>query len=305
MRADSQRTILNAVRSLAKTQMTKDNPDWLFTVTTPIAGLNAFGERNITFVFLDLGVSRTSFVDSSEVAEDGATCKIGLGTLDAIVYGWSMAEERTTAPVNAPSHVTPYVPVATTNLALSLNRASTGDGGFVSTLQAQIDVPTDMTLSMMAQYRLDGATAWSDMSVDSSTYTATSPPVFDQQTYDVQAALQSYGGTEGPFVSSTIQVVSDSTSPGPPRNFSSVSPGDRSATLSWTNPNASNYFATKIYRGPTSNMTATSVIATSYGSAGAQRSLMVQPQSGQNFYWAKAVNRSNVGDSAGPLEIDA
>ena len=290
---------------LAKIQMAKDNPDWLFTVTTSIAGLNALGERIVTFDFPDLGVHRTCFVNSFEIAEDGATCKIGLGTLDASAYTWSTTEERTGATPIPHTNATQYIPPAPTGLALSLNRVSTGDGGYVSTLQAQIDVPADTSLLMAAQYRLDGAATWSDMSVDNATYTATSPPVSDQQTYDVQVALQSYGGADGPFVASTIQVVADSTSPGPPTSFSVVSPGDGSATLSWTNPNASNYFATKIYRGPTADMSQAVVIATAYGSAGSQRSLSVQPQSGQNFYWAKAVNRSNLGDSAGPLEVDA
>ena len=289
---------------LAKIQMAKDNPDWILTVTASIAGLNALGERIITFVFPDLGINRTCFVNSFDMAEDGASCKIGLGTLDASAYEWSTAEEGNAAAAYIAPVLSAVVPAEPTNLVLSLNRISTGDGGYVSTLQAQIDPPADVTLGMVAQYRLDGTTTWSDMSVDNSTYTATSPPVSDQQTYDVQVALQTYGGNEGAFASGTIQVVADATSPGAPTNFTAQKNADGSATLAWTNPNASNYFATKVYAGTTSNMNQASVITTSYGSAGGQRSTSVQPQSGANFYWVKAVNRSNVGDSAGPLEID-
>ena len=290
----------NQARRLAKIAMAKANPDWIVELTCTMAALDAFGERVVNLVLYDLGIAGTFYVSKFELSGDLAGSTMTLTSLAAEAYQWDTTQEGHPAPntyLDAPETVIPDV----VGLSLSLMRTSVTGGINAAQIQAVVDAPADTSVGLHAQYRLEGTTAWSDMS-SNGTWSALSGIVSDGATYEVQAAFETFGGTDGTFVSDTIEVQADSTAPDAPTTIDAALSG-ASVDVSCMNPDSANYYATRFYRGAT--FAGATLLGTVYGNRDAEADLSDDPApSGTNLYWVTAINHSGVAsDPAGPARV--
>lgn len=200
-------------RRLAKIAMAKGNPAWQLTLTTNLAGLNALGERVVTVIYPDLGIDETFFVNAFAIAQGGATCTMGLGSLGPEAYGLSDGEEGD-PPVTPTPPPPRYVPPPVTGLTLTSDLKTIGAGTKVGSIKASVTPPSDATLLLTVQYRAVGEIVWIDMTdVDNVAYTAASPFLQDGA-YEVRAAFETFGGTIGPWTDTVqIQFVSGALGP--------------------------------------------------------------------------------------------
>lgn len=200
---------------LAKIFMAKKNPAWIVTETVNLSGLTILGERTSHDVNPDLAIDDDMFINGYTINDDGATCKISLGSLSADAYEWSTAEERNVAVTPTGGATGPFIPSAPTGLTLSLVTASLGGGASGIQISASVTPPTDTTLSLNVQYRPVGSSTWLDMpTVDNVAYTALSGLVTSGTTYEVQAAFVSFAGNVGAFTSA-VDIFSTPLALGP------------------------------------------------------------------------------------------
>ena len=289
---------------LAKIFMAKSNPEWMLTLTTNLAALDALGERTVHVTHPDLSIDEDFFVNGFEIGEDGATCKLTLGALSADDYTWSTEEEGNPAPAQVIATPGPYIPPAPTGLVLSIVRTYISDAGIVPQLQATVTTPADQQLTVHGQYRVTGDTDWIDMS-DPSQFVALSGAVSDGVEYDVQMALTSFGGTDGPFITDTITVIADDTAPAPVSGFTVAAGGAGVAELTWTNPSSANFTNMRVYRSTGTDYSVATAIATVYGSPNqAMTYADTGLTAGTYNYWLVARNASTVAAAAvGPNAV--
>ena len=299
---------------LAKIAMAKGNPAWIVTVTTSLEGLQALGERTAHLTNADLGIDEDMAITGFEIVDE-STCKIGMGSLSALAYEWSIAEEGNPAPSAGMTSTLPYTPPAPTGLVVGLQRTQVNSSTAAVALQASVTPPTDTSLGLSAQYRVSAqpATAssaavaagpWIDMTVDDAAYTATSGIVADATPYDVQVALESFGGTIGPYATASIDAVSDPNPPAPVTAFRASANGS-AVTLFWTAGDSANYAGVRIYRNTQEDFASATLVGSTYGAPSAAASTTDQPPAGATYsYYIAAFNGSGVAsDPVGPYDV--
>ncbi|HUB63146.1 MAG TPA: hypothetical protein VL996_01640 [Methylocella sp.] len=71
---------------LAKIYMAQNNPEWLLTLTTTIAALDALGERFVNVEIDELGISDSFLIKKFDISGDLRTCTLTLASLHADTY---------------------------------------------------------------------------------------------------------------------------------------------------------------------------------------------------------------------------
>lgn len=284
---------------LAKIAMAKNNPEWILDLTLSIAGLDALGEETVSVNWPDVEIDQDFVVTKYEMVGI-ETYQISLASLGPDAYSWSPSEERNPAPRPTGNPVGPATPPAVTGLALSIIRTNVSGQATATQIQATVTAPADLTLALHAQISPDGVT-WTDMASNGD-YSAISGFVNDGSTYFVQAALRTFGGTDGPFDADSIVVQADTVAPDQPISPSAVA-SSPNILLSWTTPNSANFYATRILRGTTSTFSAATLIDTVFSGANVLAFYTDTPPHGHTyFYWFESINHSGVASSpVGPV----
>ncbi len=96
-------------RRLQKIRMARDNPAWVGEIKTNFYGLDAIGERVITFKWLELEIDGPFWVEEISLLEDGTGVSMKLRSADSDSYLWSVTEEGS-LPV-LPGQPVPVTPV--------------------------------------------------------------------------------------------------------------------------------------------------------------------------------------------------
>lgn len=281
-------------RRLAKIVMAKGNPvHRLSNLTAQLPALDLLGERAVHITLADLGIDADFLITRFVPADDLSTVTLDAVSLDASAYSWNAALEEGTA-ASTPGSYTPATPPTPDNLDLSLDRTLIGSNVNAVRIKATVDAPTDTQWQLHAQYRLQGATDWLDMEVDETDpWAAFSDVVNDGSTYEVQAALRGFGGSDGTFTAiESIPIISDPTAPGVPTGVTAGAVGS-DITVAWTNPNSANYYATRVYRNASNTFGTATLIQTVLGvQAGTGSYLDASRPSGTYWYWTTAINPS-------------
>lgn len=302
---------LSQARRLAKRQIHDDNRQNI-TIITNLVGLKARwprfdGQRHT--ILLDYrpedGSGRV-IQGEYEVLDHEfdpvvLECRIELGRVSRASMAWSPEEEGETTADLPEDEENPPPPLSA---AFSQRVIQISAGVQQAVLEvAAVAIPDRQDLTIQAQFRKVGETTWTDMQV--TELTARSGAVEDGQQYEAQVRwLGVFTGVAVWQALGPITVQIDATAPGQPVELI-PSNGAGYVHLSWRNP-ATGFFQIRIYRGPTTDFGAASLIGTTGGTSG-QISEYQDPTavSGQTYrYWVRAANISGVeGIAAGPVTI--
>jgi len=133
-------------------------------------------------------------------------------------------------------------------------------------------------------------------------------PLDDQTTYDIQvAAVTGFSGAQlstfEPVVPVEATPVLNSTPPNPLTTFATSVLGS-DVTIEFQSPNDPNYFATRIYRGTTTDFGSATAIQTEYGAANSADSFVDAGRPvGTYYYWGEPINSSGVAGAVSGPEI--
>jgi hypothetical protein len=198
-------------RRLAKIAMHKNNPQWLLTIHTTLAGLDALGERIVTVVIAELGINTTFFVSKFEIDGDFKGCTLTLASLDSSAYEWNTSEEASSTTNPEPGNLSYTIPTVT-GLSLSVIRTIVSGAQTGVQVAAQVTPPADLTYSLLTQISGDGGSTWVDMT-PTGAWSSISGLLTDTVTYKVRAALQSSPGVVGPYATQTITLLPSALGP--------------------------------------------------------------------------------------------
>lgn len=289
-------------RRLAKIYEAKGNPEHKLRLTTTLAGLNALGQRIGRVIISELGLDITVMVSEFEIAGDLSSCTIAVQSLDASAYAWNAAAEEGEPPPVPQTTTTVMLAPDPTGAVASLVRTEISGGVFQVRIRVTVD-PLDAPWGTIGRYRVHGETDWILMEPDGD-WAVISGVVADGENFDWQVAHAGYGGSISGFVSNWVndppdQIVAtaDGTPPAILDAFA-VSAGAGVASVTWTNPASANFWASRIYRGLTSDFNDATLIATVYGTPGQPGSFNEALPAGTYSWFATAINRSNMASAA-------
>lgn len=298
-------------RRLAKRQIHDDNRQKI-TLITNLVGLKARWPRydaQLHTIMLDYRPedgSGREIIGEYEVLDHefdpvGLECRIELGRVNRASQEWSAAEEGETTADLPDSEGNPP-PAMEAVLSQRIIQISAGVQQPVLEVTA-LPVPDRGDLTIEAQYRRVGDSAWIEMGV--SDLRAQAGAIEDGEQYQAQVRWRGVFDGIAPWQAlGPITIQIDATPPGQPTEFFG-SDGISQINLNWRNP-ASGFFAIRIYRGTTSTFSAASLLDTTGGVPG-QISEYPDPTavpSTAYFYWVAAANISGVeGLPAGPVSV--
>lgn len=299
-------------RRLAKKQIHDDNRQKV-TIITNLVGLKARwprfnGQRHT--ILLDYrpedGSGRV-IAGEYEVLDHefdpiDLKCRIELGRVNRASEAWTAAEEgETTAdlPVNEGNPAPPLSAV----LSQRILQTSASVQQPILEVAAVPIVDRD-DLSIQAEYRLVGTTAWLEMGV--SGLLARAGAIEDGEAYEARIRWRGVFDGVAPWVNlGPITIQIDSVPPGQATEFL-LSNGTGHIRLNWRNP-PSGFFEIRIYRGLTTVLSSATLLNTVTGGASGQISeyLDTTAVSGTTYsYWVRAANVSGVeGTPTGPGTI--
>lgn len=176
-------------RRLAKIAMFKGNPQWIITLNTNLAALNALGDRTVQLVLDDLGINASFFVMKFEIAGDLKGCALQLSSLDSKAYEWNASEEGY-SPNYTNSDQQFKIPIPT-GLVLTFEGTLVSLGVTPLRIVASVTPPFDTSLGLVCQISGDGRLTWTDMSDGGgfSDFAQISNQTRINKTYSVRAAF--------------------------------------------------------------------------------------------------------------------
>lgn len=180
-------------RRLAKIATAKANPRWVGTITTPLTGIRALGERVVNLTVAEMGiVDETCIVTRFEISADMTACTIELASLGPEAYAWTPATEEGDPPPLPQDMTTAAVPPQPVNVV-----AQQVVGGVLTALITSLPLTGDLAgFSLIARLRRIGDTAWLDCEPygDPSAFACMSPALVAGEAYEFQAAHAGFGG---------------------------------------------------------------------------------------------------------------
>lgn len=281
-------------RRLGKIASAKSNPEWRGTIKTTLAGLAAMGEDIITITLDELEISTTFQVTGFQLAGDLSFCLLEVSSLVETAYEWDPATEEGTRPATASASVPLQVPDTPTGFAVLAGQIIVQGSTLAAAAKASWTTPSRTTLAHEIQYKLSSDTSWTSSAIPAGTTAWTSGVLNDGSSYDFRLRAVGPGGAPSGWSSTlTVVMTADVTAPAAPTALSSSHSGSI-ATVQWTNPTSSNFYATKIYRGTTSVFSSAAVVGTYYGGNGLTKTHQDTLAAGTYYWWAVAVNASGV-----------
>lgn len=180
-------------RRLSKIAIAKANPRWVGTITTPLTGIRALGERVISLTVAEMGiVAESCIVTRFEIAGDLTACTLELASFSAAAYAWNAAIEEGDPPPLPQDMTTASVPPLPVNVM-----AQQVNGGVLTALITSLPLTGDLAgFVLIARIRKVGDTAWLDCEPygGEAAYACMSPALTAGSAYEFEAAHAGYAG---------------------------------------------------------------------------------------------------------------
>jgi len=166
----------------------------------------------------------------------------------------------------------------------------------------------DGSLTERIRIREDGDPDWTFVDVPSGQPNMPIPGLLTGTSYEAQAVHRTATGRQSatwqPVTPLVLIPAAGTTPPGALSGFAATDVG-ADALVSWTSPAGAEYFATRIYRGPTTTFADAELVHTEYGPASTADSWTdAAPGVGTYRYWAEAINQSGIpGSRSGPETV--
>ena len=304
-------------RRLAKRSVMRANAERSGTITTDLYGLQALGERYLTFVIPELPSLADGFVvEVRKVQFDLQAMQLTFTVVStsADIDEWDPATEEGNPPV-IPQTVQAGLPPTPVDVAVSIDPASVSSVDQGVQLDVVFTPPIQTGLEFDVQYQIEGAATWTpqhfsqDYAVSDASVTLRTNFVALNQTYAVQVRTTASKGTPSDW--SATQTITTSAAAIPPAQPSGVEAapgpaGSGQATITWRNPNSTNFDHATVYRAsggsPFSSATAVQTVSGGLGAAESWTDGGLAP--GAYSYWVCAANSADASSPpAGPANI--
>jgi len=289
----------NQASRVAKRLSRARQPEYSVQGVLKYVGQDIIGQRFVRITHTQLGIDQVFEVDRLIRSEDGLQYQIEAISVESEDFDFNAAIEEPNQP--AYGDVTPVVQDFTPTGITAVAETVSGVPGIRVSWNAQ-----DPGVAHKVRFAESGTTDWIVTSFTTEN-TLLLTPLVDGQAYDIQVqAVSDFSGralsdwTPGTPLTRTSYV--NSTPPAALTSFTAT--GDVGfATIDLTSPNDPNYYATRIYRGPTTTFGDASLVQTEYGSPGASDSYDDTGLSaGTYYYWGEPINGSGIaGTKSGPV----
>jgi hypothetical protein len=292
----------NQACRIAKVLSRRLRPGFTLRGTVKLVGYDLIGQRFVRITSAAHGRTFDIEITRLERGPDGISFSFEGRTAGASDYTFDAATEEPERPINdAVASDDAVVPLA--GLA---GAVVTGTGG-VAQIEWTWTAPADGSLRQELQIRetAPGSTDWVSIAIGAgaSSYVATG--LIDGATYAGRIRNRTASGRVSDWTAEvSVVAVANSTPPAALTAFSATA-GAAQADLTFTAPNDPVYYATRIFRGPTTDFADASAVHTEFGAAGLADAWSDGPlTAGTYSYWAEAINASGIaGPRSGPQTI--
>lgn len=294
---------------LQKIIMAKENPVWKGTIATDLMALDALGEKAVDITYEPVPDSEPLMNAPCEFTAfalrgDASGCDIGFRSVPLSAFAWNAATEEPPRPATPSSiaridHLDPP-----SGLVAAVERSDLAGGISGVALRLSWAVSARLDAVAEAQYAAAGTGNWIAMALAGDGLSALTPLLADGGAYDLRARF-TVGGTASDWASAgPITAIADPVITGPPTGFTATGAAGQ-ANLGWTAPGDANLGAVRIYRAAAgAGFDAASVVVTVNLAPNQAFSMSDNGLAAGNYdYWARALNRSGLGDTsstAGP-----
>lgn len=277
-----------------------------FTVagTVKLIGYELIGQRFVRIASTALGFDQVVEVGTLVRAAGGLSFELEAKSVDSDDFAFVAATEEPPRPayVTVTEDDAVDVPVG---LAVEVVEGDGGGALFAATWPAQ-----DESLTQQIRYRSTAAnvSAWRVIDADDDATSIALAAFRDGKAHEFQLRNKTASGKLSAWTPSpalTVTAVANTSPPGAVTGFAAVASGG-DVSVSWSAPNDSRYWATRIYRSTDDPDFADAVlIRTEYGIPSSGDSYLdVAPGLGTHRYWAVPINASGVdGPRSGPQTV--
>jgi hypothetical protein len=288
----------NQASRIAKRLALKARPKYALRGTIKIIGYEAIGQRFVRVISDQLGINRVFEVDRLVREAGGRTFTIEGSNAASADFDFVAATEEPDRPVYAEVISEDDIPDVTGFDGMAIS----GTGG-VAQIEWFWDAQ-DLAFSQEVRFRRSPQD-WQIASPVAGQNSLITTGLLDGGSYDAQVRNKTSSGRLGDWSPMIARgALANSTPPGALSLFAASLVG-ADVAISWRAPNSAVYFATRVFRGPTTSFGAASLIHTEYGIPSASDGWDdLSPPSGTWRYWAEAINASGVaGPLSGPLTV--
>ncbi|HEV7323523.1 MAG TPA: fibronectin type III domain-containing protein [Bosea sp. (in: a-proteobacteria)] len=296
---------------LQKIMMAKENPIWKGTIATDLMPLDALDAKVVDITYDPVPGGSEPLMNAPceftafSLRGDVSGCDIGFRSVPLSAFSWNAAVEEPPKPATpgAIAHVDEIDPPGEVAAEVERSDISGGISGVAIRLSWAASPRPDVAAE--AQYAAAGTEGWLAMVLAADGLSAVTPLLTDGGGYDLRVRFVA-GGTDSDWSAvGPITAVADEVVTGPPTGFV-ANGGTGQAMLAWTAPADANIGAVRIYRAPSGMPfgSATVVVTVSLGPNQPFDMTDGGLVAGSYDYWARALNRSGLGDvasTAGPM----
>lgn len=285
---------------LLKTYEMRTQPEATLRVTTNLVGMKARfpkgdGIHTIRLQIDDLDFDEVVEVKSHSYSVVDKICVMDVATVTNAWLWTPSTEEGAAPPPLSDLTAEGGGDVVPTGLTLSLEPVAIDASTNAAIVVAQVDNPNREDLQLIAEIQVTGTGVWEPMTVGLGSLRAVSNVVSDGTNLTVRvrfAGQTNLPNGEDDYPMSTITAVSNPIAPSSP-TLEPLSAAAGTVTIDWINP-ATNYTKTRIFRSDADSFGGASIVVTLSGDPGLAGSHNDAPGVGTWYYWAVALNGSDV-----------
>lgn len=171
----------------------RNNPPSKLSLTVNAFGLMVIGEPVVRVTFAALGLNGVYQVQGLEVGSDLATVKLDLSEVTPSTFAEVYPPVDPDLSISDPTPDDIPVPA---NLAATPVKIITSNGTTIY-LAGTVTTPSDTSLGVEYQYRLQGTATWLPYDVANGSYEGRSGPIAEEQTYETRARFVEPSGAPG------------------------------------------------------------------------------------------------------------
>jgi hypothetical protein len=285
----------NQASRIAKRLLRQQRAQYRLSATLNLHGLRLIGERFFYLSHPAFGIENQPFeIGKLSYADDGLSIEVEATSCTAADFAFDAATEENAPPVSSTIADSVTTPAPTNVSAVSV----TSSGG--AAIYVDWDDPSDTILNQVRYRTSDaggGAGDWFEIQVPQGQSYATTPPLTDGVSYDVQVRAQRQTGATSvwtPVTPISVVAVVDASAPGSVTSVSAT-PGSGTVDLEWTAPNSANYVASRVYRNTVDDFGTSTLVRTEYGAASTVDAWQDTGLAADDYYyWISAINGSGV-----------
>ncbi|KRE00084.1 hypothetical protein ASE63_08250 [Bosea sp. Root381] len=295
---------------LAKIMMARDNPLWKGSIATDLMPLDVLGEKAVDITYDPLGdglnplMNAPCEIEAFTLRGDVSGCDLGFRAMPQSAWSWNAAVEEPPKPI-APAPIGQIQAIAApTGLITHFDRPNIA-GQVGVRLGLSWDASSRADVVAEAQYARAGLGDWAPMALDADGLKAWTPLLSDGASYEFQVRFAVGGAVSDWTPAGPLTAVADDLLTGQPLGFV-ANGGTGQVLLAWTAPGSPNLGAVRLYRATSgAGFGSASIVATVNLSPNQAYDMVDSGLSAGTYdYWARALNRSGLGDASsttGPI----